>query len=96
MIGKIVPDHTDRNYLLITITNIGRRPVLVNGWGAIKKEKTKDLIGIFITPHGLPRMLREGEYHTEYTDDLSTLSQDLKKSMYGILLVKNGRCVTKI
>ncbi|HIC91690.1 MAG TPA: hypothetical protein EYP21_06460, partial [Syntrophaceae bacterium] len=25
-IGKMVPDHTDRDYLIITITNIGRRP----------------------------------------------------------------------
>jgi len=29
MVGKMVPDHTDRDYLVITITNIGRCPVLV-------------------------------------------------------------------
>jgi len=38
MIGKMVPDHTDKDYLVITITNIGRRPVLVKGWGGIKKR----------------------------------------------------------
>ena len=80
MIGKFYPDHTDKEYLVVTITNIGRRPLLVKGWGweEKKKEKGKRKGGVFI-PHGLPRMLREGEYHIELTEDLSVLSSDLKK-----------------
>lgn len=31
MIGQIYPDHTDRDYLFLTITNVGRRPVLIKG-----------------------------------------------------------------
>ena len=79
MIGKMVPDHTDRDYLIITITNIGRRPVLVKGWGGMKKKNVKGARGLFVVPRGLPRMLKEGEYHTEFTDDLSILSPDLEK-----------------
>ena len=58
MIGKMVPDHTDKDYLVITITNIGRRPVLVKGWGGMKKKNVKGARGMYIIPHGLPRMLR--------------------------------------
>ena len=57
MIGKIVPDHTDKDYLALTITNIGRRHVLVKGWGAMKKKNVKGAHGLYIIPRGLPRML---------------------------------------
>jgi len=81
MIGKMVPDHTDKEYLVVTITNIGRRPVLVKSWGGMEKKKkdAKNARGIFIVPQGLPRMLKEGEYHTEFTDDLTILSPELEK-----------------
>jgi len=79
MIGKMVPDHTDRDYLVITITNIGCRPVLVKGWGGMKKKSTKGARGLFIVPRDLPRMLKEGEYHIEFTEDLSILSPELEK-----------------
>ena len=79
MIGKMFPDHTDKNYLVITITNIGRRPILVKGWGGMKKKAVKGARGIFIVPQGLPRMLKEGEYHTEFTEDLTILSPELEK-----------------
>ena len=68
-----------KNSLIITITNIGRRPVLVKGWGGEEKKNVKGKRGIFIVPQGLPRMLKEGEYHTEFTEDLTILSLELKK-----------------
>jgi hypothetical protein len=79
IIGKIVPDHTDKDYLVITITNIGRRPVLVKSWGGMKKKNVKGARGIFITSRGLPRMLKEGEYHMEFTEDLSIIFPELEK-----------------
>ena len=79
MIGRMVPDHTDKDYLVVTITNVGRRPVLVKGWGGMKKRHVKGKRGILIVPRGLPRMLEEGEYHLEFTEDLSMLSSDIQK-----------------
>ena len=78
MIGKMYPDYTDRDYLFITITNIGRRPVMVKGWGGRKKKSIEGKRGLFIIPRGLPCMLKEGEYHTEYSDDLSIISPELE------------------
>ena len=72
-IGKILPDHADQDYLFITIVNIGRRPVLVKGWGGMEKKSVNEKCGLFITPRGLPRMLKEGEYHMEYTHNISKI-----------------------
>lgn len=65
--------------LFVSITNVGRRPVMVKGWGAIKKNHAPGKRGIFIVPIGLPRMLKEGEYHNEWTPELSFISDDLEK-----------------
>jgi len=45
----------------------------------MKKKSVKGARGIFIAPRGLPRMLKEGEYHMEFTVDLSILSPELQK-----------------
>ncbi len=79
MIGKFYPDHTDKEYLVVTMTNVGRRPLLVKGWGGKEKgvpggKKQYD----YIIPVGLPRMLKEGEYHVEVTPDLGILSSELE------------------
>jgi len=80
MIGRLYPDHTDKKYLVITITNIGRRPLLVQGWGGEEKKKAKGKKRyIYIIPYGLPRMLKEGESWVERTEDLSILSSNLKR-----------------
>ena len=79
MIGKMYPDHTDREYVFVTITNIGRRPVVVKGCGGRKKKHVPGKRGIFIVSIGLPRTLKEGEYHNEWTPDLSFINDDLEK-----------------
>lgn len=79
MIGRIVPHHTDRVNLVITITNIGRRPVVVTKWGGFWKKSVKGKPGFIVIPQGLPKLLKESDYFNEYTDDLSILSPNLKK-----------------
>lgn len=79
MIGKIYPDHTDRDYLVINITNIGRRPVLVKGLGAMKNKKVPTPRGLLLAPRGLPKMLKEGEYHMEFTHDFRFLADEIDK-----------------
>ena len=78
MIGKMVPNHTDKDYLIVTITNVGRRPILVKGWGARRKKKAPGPRWLFVVARGLPRMLPEGDYHTEFTDDLANLASDIE------------------
>lgn len=80
MIGKLLPDHADKEYLIVTITNIGRRPLLVQQWAAEEKKKVKGKRRVsYFVPYSLPRMLREGEYCIERTEDLSILSSNLKR-----------------
>ncbi|MBI4489060.1 MAG: hypothetical protein HY694_08230 [Deltaproteobacteria bacterium] len=67
MIGKMYPDHTDRDYVVLTITNVGRRPILVMSWGWIKKGRKGD--GFLVKTSQFPKMLKEGEYHIEFTHD---------------------------
>jgi hypothetical protein len=81
MIGKMHPDRTNRDYLFITMTNIGRRPILVKGWGSIRKRKSPhDKLTVSMPlPQKLPRMLKECEYHIESTVNFSVLDSDVIK-----------------
>jgi hypothetical protein len=86
MIGKISPLHTDRTYFTITMTNIGSRPIMVKNWGYYFKKTPTDKMSAIIMVNtglpgipGLPRMLKEGEFHTEFTEDLSMLESNVIK-----------------
>src|SRR5208283_2398469 len=59
--------------LYLTITNVGRQPVIVQNW-AIRTDRTRTGKDNFIYPLTvLPKALKEGEYVIEHTDDLSLL-----------------------
>lgn len=79
-IGVMIPRETDKKYITVTVTNIGRRPIYVIGWGArLKKEKGgPKKPSLAIGPHILPKMLAEGEYVIEYTHDLTMLLREIK------------------
>ena len=70
MVGRIIPHHADQDYLIITIINIGRRPVLVTGWGGKMKRSVKGKRVFKIIPHVPFSVFKEGEYRDEYTNDL--------------------------
>lgn len=78
MIGKIYPDHTDRDYLILTMTNVGRRPVQIKGWYGLRKKSSDGERGIMVFTQGLPRILNEAESHNEFCTDLTILNKDLK------------------
>ena len=63
----------NKDYLVYSVTNVGRRAVLVTHVGGQKKKKD-----FMIVPRDLPKKLEPGDYLMEYTDDLSCLSKDLK------------------
>ncbi len=54
MIGNVVPGDDKTDYLFITITNVGRRPVVIKSWAFHfeKREGRREFGGIL--PRGLP------------------------------------------
>ncbi len=79
-IGTILPGDPNKNYFYVSMTNIGRRPVFVTGWGTdLKKEKEeKGKRAVFIKARNLPKLLKDGEAHMEYIDNLSIFSRKIK------------------
>mgnify|MGYP001221473257 CR=1 FL=1 len=78
MIGTIYPDHSEKDYLVLTMTNVGRRPVQIKGWYGLKKKTFEGPKGIMVVTQGLPRILNESESHHEYCTYLSLLDDQLK------------------
>jgi hypothetical protein len=75
-LGKIAgpnlpPD--DKDYLVYSVTNTGRKPIQVTHIGGARRGK--DFI---VIPRSLPKMLSPGEYVLEYTSDLSVLDTSLR------------------
>jgi hypothetical protein len=66
-------------YLVVNVTNAGRRPVKWTGWGGEYKTPHDGITGFWIQPTHIPLMLPEGESNSEYTDDLEAAGSDVKK-----------------
>lgn len=72
-------------YVVMSVVNVGRRPVLWQGWGG-KYHKPVDAVdgrnpGFSIVPQMLPKMLQEAESHSEFTElqpDLRPASENVK------------------
>lgn len=66
-------------FVVLDVANIGRRPVQWIGWGG-KYHKSVNGKGSFaIIPVALPKMLNEGETHSEYTDALNPAGENVKR-----------------
>lgn len=65
--------------LYLTITNVGRRVVIVQNW-TIRTDRSKTGKDHYFYPlFALPKALKEGEYVVEHTDDLSLLLDGAKQ-----------------
>jgi hypothetical protein len=67
---------SDAVYIVLNVTNVGRRPVRWDGWGGERKDGTDDFT---VIPRHLPKMLAEGESHTEFAENLHTEIENVKK-----------------
>jgi hypothetical protein len=66
-------------FIVVNVTNVGRRPVQWIGWGG-KYHKSVNGKGSFaIIPVALPKMLNEGDTHSEYTDLLDPAGENVKR-----------------
>jgi len=96
-IGYFLPGDTQKKYFYVVMTNIGRRPILVSRYGALLKKKKgeKGNPATLIIARNLPKMLKEGEYHIEFTEDLSLFSRNIKNIFAGDSTGKNWKISKK-
>jgi hypothetical protein len=70
----------------VEVTNIGRRPVCIDGFGGkyrrSQQQTPSKKSGFVIVPRALPKMLNEGQSHTEIADEpLKVLGDDVRAIM---------------
>jgi hypothetical protein len=54
-------------YIVMTVANVGRRPMRWEGWGGFYKKPFKGKTSFVIIPRLLPKILAEMETHQEFT-----------------------------
>jgi hypothetical protein len=64
--------------VLIKITNAGRRPVTLHGWGGEWKTPENGKSKFTVISQGLPRVVEGHQSHREFTPDLSVISPNIK------------------
>lgn len=68
-------------FVVMTVVNVGRRPVLWEGWGGMYIKPVNGRHLFSVVGRDLPKMLLEGERHSELTpveDDLRPANDNLK------------------
>jgi hypothetical protein len=68
-------------FVVMTVVNVGRRPVMWQGWGGKYHKREDSGSGFTIIGRDLPKMLQEGESHAELTPleaDLMSASENVK------------------
>lgn len=66
-------------FIVLDVTNVGRRPVKWAGWGGAHRQLVDGKGKFIVPPIALPRMLSEGESHMEYTDDPNVIGDNVKR-----------------
>ena len=69
------------DYLVYSVTNVGRKPILVTHLGG--RAKGGEYPDFIIISTQLPKMLNPGEYLLEYSPDLTVLGKNLS-ALYAI------------
>jgi hypothetical protein len=73
---------SEKLFVAMTVVNVGRRPVLWQGWGGKYHKKKAGKNAFYIMARGLPKMLQEGDSHSELADlgaDLSPANENVKQ-----------------
>jgi hypothetical protein len=66
-------------FIVMDVTNVGRRPVHWIGWGGKYHTPVDGKDGFSVIPHALPKKLGEGDWHSEYTDELKPAEENVKQ-----------------
>jgi hypothetical protein len=74
-----IADASAETYVVTTAINAGRRPVMFKSWGGTWHQPVAGKNTFIIVGVDLPKMLREGEYHSEFTNELTERIENVKK-----------------
>ncbi len=66
-------------FVAMNVTNVGRRPIQWTGWGGKYRRPINGKKTFIIIPMWLPRMLNEGESHSEFTNELRPADENVKR-----------------
>jgi hypothetical protein len=66
-------------FVVVNVTNDGRRPVQWMGWGGKYHRPVNGKGSFTIIPLALPKMLNEGDTHSESTDQLDVAGDNVKR-----------------
>jgi hypothetical protein len=72
---------TNELFVVMTVVNVGRRPMYWEGWGARYTKPAGKKKGLWVGPRDLPKMLQEREAHREFTE-LADFQIGAVKSIY--------------
>jgi hypothetical protein len=70
---------SEQLFVVMSFTNVGRRPIHLTGWGGKYRERVNNRDSFVIVPIALPRTLNEGETHSEYTNELPAAIGNVKR-----------------
>jgi len=66
-------------YVVVNVTNVGRRPIQWVGWGGRYRTPVNRKDSFAIIPIALPKMLGEGDSHSEFTENLNPADENVKR-----------------
>ena len=72
----IMTDENRKEFFVVTITNVGKRPAFIN---SVNFKEKNSKFEIFITPKVLPIKLNDSERHIEYYDNVDKFKNEIEK-----------------
>ncbi|MFZ0563080.1 MAG: hypothetical protein WAM43_15800 [Terriglobales bacterium] len=70
---------SEQLFVLMDVTNVGRRPVRWDGWGGKYYKPVNGKSSFLVVPKHLPKMLYEGESHCEFASDMVAGIENVKQ-----------------
>jgi hypothetical protein len=77
--GLAIAEATAQLFVVMNVTNIGRRPVQWQGWGGTYINRVNGQNTFIIVPTQLPKMLGEGETHSDLTETLIPTIENVRR-----------------
>jgi len=70
---------SEKVFVVMNVINRGRRQIVWQGWGGKHHKRPGLKEGFVIIPRNLPKLLRDGETHSDFTDALISRIEDVKE-----------------
>ncbi len=87
-------------FIVVNVTNVGRRPVQWIGWGGYYEEPVNGKTAFTMIPVALPQMLNEGASHSEHSEHLNPAGENVRRLFIWDAAGKNwylsGRALRKL